>query len=237
MYKTLISSQAWDVPNSNLIVNLKQFKEYSWHMPNSNKIYYVAGVSIRSRMSTSVGYSMFNEQGDDAYGAFENLMMKIDKVVDVMFRIIDACDNPDSIEVVKDGYGIMPLMNDDFPVKFFSSASRMVSLMEKSKKDFSLFIRRHETDNRHVTNYGVITVGDEVVFKGKPAYDRKDVMTNVKLAVLGAAVMLEKFQGMAWNVMIDNGNPDYDVVMNGLGHNLNLKSNKSKKENGNAGTT
>ena len=102
MQRTLISSQAWDIPNSNLVVNLKKFHEYTWglHGAKTNTLYSV-GVSTKSRVSSSVGYSLFNETGEDPYSAFEHLLGRIDKSVDVMFRIIDACEHPESVETVK----------------------------------------------------------------------------------------------------------------------------------------
>ena len=220
MQRTLVSSQAWDVPNSNLVVNLKKFHEYSWIMFGSGtRALYSAGVSVKSRVSSDVGYSLFNETGEDPYSAFEHLLGRIDKSVDIMFRIIDVCEHPESVETVKVvGYDEPPLKGDDFTMKFFSSISRMVSLMERSGKDFKVVMRSRRNETGHVTNYGAIYVGDDVVFKGLPSYEKNGAIGNVRMAVIGAAAMLEKFQGMAWNVMIDSNDAQYDVVMdcNGL---------------------
>ena len=220
MQRTLVSSQAWDVPNSNLVVNLKKFHEYSWIMFGSGtKTLYSAGVSVKRRVSSDVGYSLFNETGEDPYSAFEHLLGRIDKSVDIMFRIIDVCEHPESVETVKVvGYDEPPLKGDDFTMKFFSSISRMVSLMERSGKDFKVVMRSRRNETGHVTNYGAIYVGDDVVFKGLPSYEKNGAIGNVRMAVIGAAAMLEKFQGMAWNVMIDSNDAQYDVVMdcNGL---------------------
>ena len=215
MQRTLVSSQAWDVPNSNLVVNLKKFHEYSWIMFGSGtKALYSAGVSVKRRVSSDVGYSLFNETGEDPYSAFEHLLGRIDKSVDVVFRIIDVCEHPESVETVKVvGYDEPPLKGDDFTMKFFSSISRMVSLMERSGKDFKVVMRSRRNETGYVTNYGAICVGDDVVFKGLPSYEKNGAIGNVRMAVIGAAAMLEKFQGMAWNVMIDSNDAQYDVVM------------------------
>lgn len=216
MERTLISSQAWDVPNSNLVVNLKKFYERTWDGGAKTKKLYSVGVSTKSHMSSNVGYSMFNETGEDPYSAFEHLLEKIDKSVDVMFRIIDLCEHPESIETVNVvGYDDSPLRGDDFALTFFSSISRMVALMERSGKDFKVVMRSRRHENGNVTNYGAICVGDDVVFKGLPAYEKNTAIGNVRMAVIGAAAMLEKFQGMAWNVMIDSNDAQYDVVMDG----------------------
>ena len=70
MQRTLVSSQAWDVPNSSLVVNLKKFHESTWGLHGANiKTLYLAGVSAKSRVSSNVGYSMFNETGEDPYSA------------------------------------------------------------------------------------------------------------------------------------------------------------------------
>ena len=220
MQRTLVSSQAWDVPNSNLVVNLKKFHEHAWGFGGANtKTMYSVGVSTKSRVSSGVGYSLFNETGEDPYSAFEHLLGRIDKSVDIMFRIIDVCEHPESVETVKVvGYDEPPLKGDDFTMKFFSSISRMVSLMERSGKDFKVVMRSRRNETGHVTNYGAIYVGDDVVFKGLPSYEKNGAIGNVRMAVIGAAAMLEKFQGMAWNVMIDSNDAQYDVVMdcNGL---------------------
>ena len=215
MQRTLISSQAWNVPNSSLVVNLKKFHEHTWGSRGANiKTLYSAGVSAKSRVSSSVGYSLFNETGEDPYSTFEHLLGRIDKSVDVMFRIIDVCEHPESVETVKVvGYDEPPLKGDDFTMKFFSSISRMVSLMERSGKDFKVVMRSRRNETGYVTNYGAICVGDDVVFKGLPSYEKNGAIGNVRMAVIGAAAMLEKFQGMAWNVMIDSNDAQYDVVM------------------------
>jgi hypothetical protein len=159
---------------------------------------------------------MFNETGEDPYSAFEHLLERIDKSVDVVFRIIDACEHPESVETVNVvGYDEPPLRGDDFTMKFFSSISRMVTLMERSGKDFKVVMRSRRNKTGHVTNYGAIHVGDDVVFKGLPAYEKNNAIDNVRMAVIGTAVMLEKFQGMAWNLMIDSNDAQYDVVMDG----------------------
>lgn len=217
MQRTLISSQAWNVPNSSLVVNLKKFHEHTWGLHGASiKTLYSAGVSAKSRVSSSVGYSLFNETGEDPYSTFEHLLGRIDKSVDVMFRIIDVCEHPESVETVKVvGYDEPPLKGDDFTMKFFSSISRMVALMERSGKDFRVVMRSQRDEIGYVTNYGAIYVGDEVVFKGMPAYEKSIAIGNVRMAVIGAVAMLEKFQGMAWNVMIDSNDAQYDVVMDG----------------------
>lgn len=228
----VISSQAWDVPNSNLVVNLKKMNEQVGGFPyaNQNSCYYMVGVAQRSPSGgAGVGYSMFHERGSDPYEAFENLMAKIDKVVDAIFKIIDSCDNGDSVKVVNGHqYEGLPIVKEDLSMQFFFSTSRMISLMEKSGEDAVLEIRRLEMGRGHVTNYGVIRVGQEILFSGKPAYDKKDALGNVKNAVLGAAALLEKFQGMAWNVMIDSNDSKYDVVASRTG--LTLKERNAEKE-------
>ena len=215
MQRTLVSSQAWDVPNSNLVVNLKKFHEYSWIMFGSGtKALYSAGVSVKRRVSSDVGYSLFNETGEDPYSAFEHLLGMIDKSVDVVFRIVDVCEHPESVETVKVvGYDEPPLRGDDFATKFFSSISRMIALMERSEKDFRVVMRSSRNETGHAINYGAICVGDEVVFKGLPAYEKSNAIGNVRMAAIGAAALLEKLQGMAWNVMIDSDDAQYDVVM------------------------
>ena len=217
MQRTLISSQAWDVPNSNLVVNLKKFHEYTWDLCGAKtKTLYSVGVSTKSRVSSSVGYSLFNETGEDQYSAFEHLLERIDKSVDVVFRIIDVCEHPESVETVNVvGYDAPIFRGDDFTMNFFSSISRMVALMERNGKDFKVVMRSRRNETGHVTNYGAICVGDDVVFKGLPAYEKNNAIGNVRMAVIGAADMLEKFQGMAWNVMIDSNDAQYDVVMDG----------------------
>ena len=52
-----------------------------------------------------------------------------------------------------------------------------------------------------------------MVFKGLPSYEKNGAIGNVRMAAIGAAALLEKFQGMAWNVMIDSDDAQYDVVM------------------------
>ena len=214
MIDSLISSQAWEVPNSRMVVNLKKMRESSWGMNgNQPKIYYFAGVSMRSSSSNEVGYTYFNERGEDEYNAFENLMVKIDKAADLILNLIDKCSgvNVSDVPVVKAvGWENFPPKDDDFAIKCFSSLSRMVSLKEKKQSDVELFIRRRE--DRGVSHYAYVEIGGEVVFKAKPAYEKKDTITNLLNAVVGAGALLEKFQGMAWNVMIDSRNPDYDVT-------------------------
>ena len=225
MSRTLVSSQAWDVPNSSLVVNLKKFHESTWGLHGASiKTLYLAGVSAKSRVSSNVGYSMLNETGEDPYSAFEHLLERIDKSVDVMFRIIDVCEHPETVKTVKVvGYDELPFKGDDFTMKFFSSISRMVALMERSGKDFRVVMRSQRSENGHVTNYGAIYVGDDVVFKGMPAYEKSIAIDNVRMAVIGAAAMLEKFQGMAWNVMVDSNDAQYDVVMDCNSHVLRKK--------------
>ena len=43
--------------------------------------------------------------------------------------------------------------------------------------------------------------------------EKNNAIGNVRTAVIGAAAMLEKLQGMAWNVMIDSDDAQYDVMM------------------------
>lgn len=210
----MIFSQAWDVPNSNMVVNLKKMKMNIWDASNKPKFYYSVGVSLKN--GGSVGYSMFNERGDDPYGAFENLMAKIEKASSLTLKILDKCDatKPDNVPVVSyTGWRITPRLDSDFTLGFFSSLSRMVYLMDNAD-DFSIFIQKCNSE-RHVVQYAYIDINGEVVYMAKPAGDKKEMINNLKLSACGALAMLEKFQNMAWNVMIDNSDPEYDVTSHG----------------------
>ena len=84
-------------------------------------------------------------------------------------------------------------------------------------------MRSQRGESGQVTNYGAIYVSDDLVFKGMPAYEKSSAIDNVRMAVTGAAAMLEKFQGMAWNVMVDSNDAQYDVVMDCNSHVLRKK--------------
>lgn len=221
--ETMVSSQAWDVPRSNMVVNLKKIRKSVWGA--SSSVYYIAGVSLKQNGTKELGYTMFNEKGEDPYTTMENLMSRISRCADIVFAILDRCDKvkKDGARIVKSvGWEALPPMDDDFGVKCFSSLSRTLYLMDRDGKDFDVCIRRRECDGK-VSHYAYIAVGDEIVFKGKPGC-LSDVVDSLKMSALAAGMMLEKFQDMAWNVMIDSSDPDYDVEMKMGYRNARLKS-------------
>ena len=125
-----ISSQAWDVPHSRMVVTLRKMQTSVWGPSGSKpKIYYVAGVSMRLGGTDELGFTFFNEKGDEPYNAFESLMGRIDKAAGIVFDVIDRCEDPKSVPVVKTvGWESAPPKDDDFAMKCFSSLSRAVHL-------------------------------------------------------------------------------------------------------------
>lgn len=239
----LVSSHAWSVPNSNLVVNVKRVCDVPWLPHGKRKYSSLVGVSIRSgKDSNEVGYSVFNERGADTFDAFESLMSKMDRTVNLLFDIVDICTRADWSEIATtevNHWEQCPPKDDDFLGKCFSMISRMTYLSDKSGNKPVVTMRRVRNDG-YTSCYCCIEVPDgngssDVVFKGRTSSDRNEALANVKNTVLGTLGLLEKFQGMAWEVMIDSRNPDYDVVRNGSSN--NLKSNENEKENENAGTT
>ena len=227
MYST-ISGKAWDVPNSDLVVQLKQERPAAWW--RDNKMVFVAGVAKKLGNGT-IGNTLFNDRGADAYSAFENLMAKIDRAAEVAFRVLDRCGSvdPNAVPVLRlQKWEPFPRRDDDFPLMCFSSLSRLLYLMDTSKKDFNVFIRDDRDDDGGVTRHACIAVGDDIVFMAKPSFEKREVMSNLVTAVAGALAMLEKFQGIAWNLMVDSSDAEYDIRLE-----LGNKESKLVRSNGN----
>ena len=231
MNGTMTCSEAWDIPNSNMVVNLRKYLD-RW-ASSDNKQYFYAGVMIRRgrKNSTEVGPCMFNERGADQFSAFENLMLKIDRASALAFRIADRCD-----ELIHDGIDVVgthsnwepaPLKNENFHEQCFSSLSRAVYILDKNGTDaFDVLVKKVEHRLGGMTHYAYVQICDEVVFKGKPCYDKTEAVANLKNAVYGACAMLEKFQGGTWSTMIDSSTPDYNVVVVDFGSKMVLKKAK-----------
>lgn len=224
--KTTVSSHAWDIPNTSLVVNLKKVSEQIWANGTwQNKVEFLAGVSWKSGASTD--FQIFNAHGDDAYSAFESIMTKIDKVAEMAFGIAGKCDDVDAIPVARTvGWELYPPRNDDFIRKCFYALSRLMYLSDSMKQEPEISLRRREYDGR-TTHCGCICSGGEMLFMAKPEHDAKDALSNLRQSVLGALIMLERFQSMAWNVMVDNSDPDYDMEFS---RDFNMNLLKRKKE-------
>jgi len=225
----ILSSQAWDVPNSNMVVVLKKMAERVWIGNVKDRYYYIAGVSTRQGKSDTIGYTFFNEMGEDPYSAFENLMLKIDKAVEFMFKVFDYCNSNSvsDIEVVKsEAWETWRTAKSfDFATMCFSSMSRMIYLLEKNDGMFSIKLHSKDCDYNSHIYYAGIEIGIETAFRAKPANRMQDAIENLKMAFIGAGAMLEKFQGMAWNVMIDSGDPEYSLESNRFANGSKLKRN------------
>ena len=214
MYKNS-ENEAWDVPNSNMVVNLATEHESKWTSTRGieTKTYYSAGVAVKQGKNGGVSFVLFKEKGETKFNAFENLLAKIDKAAELIFKMIDICEkvNPNDVPVINlQGWEHIPPKDDDFFVSCFSSLSRTLFLMEKSKSDVDVSICRKDY-NGNVFYYGQVKVGNEIVYKAKPAFEKKDVIKNIMYGYIGAGAMLEKFQDMSWNVMVDSHHPDYKV--------------------------
>ncbi len=205
---------AWEVPNSRMVIGLSKARNVSYDKgTREEKITYEAGVSLKCGKGNLAGYTVFKEDGNDRFNSLEKLLAKIDKAAETIFRVADWCDSVKLLDipvVYLEKWQSFPPRDDDFVAQCFSSLSRFMWLMDKSKQDFRVVLHRKEF-NPSVYYSACILVGEEVVFKAKPAFERKDVVGNLKMAFLGAGAWLNKLQDVAWGVLVDSDNPDYDV--------------------------
>ena len=212
----MVSSQAWDVPNSRLVVNLKKLRRFPWEDGYVEHPFdYIAGVSLKlSQGGSAIGYSLFNETGFDPYGAFEALMTKIDRAAELVFKVVDLCAHPEALEFSDERVEepCLSRRSAEAHDRFFAALSKAV---RSGGKEVGIRIMRVRESDGCSVHYGVVAMDGQDLFVGNPSFGKKDVAEDVRMAALGAAAMLEKFQGMAWNVMIDSGDSDYDVVANG----------------------
>jgi len=215
MARDYVENEAWDVPNSNMLVNLVSEQMYKWNGSGSGETVttYYAGASVKKGNNGATSFVLFKEKGDTKFNAIENLFAKIDKSVEFIFRMIDLCEkiDLDSIPVTNlECWQHIPPKDDDFFLTCFSSLSRTLFLMEKENSDVNIGICRKDYSGS-VSYYGEVKVGDDVVYKAKPAFEKKDVVKNIMYGYIGAGAMLEKLHDMSWTVMTSIHHPDYSV--------------------------
>ena len=204
-----ISTQAWEVPNSKFIITLEKMHEIKWvgHPNPVKKDEYFSEVGMSLKTYETIGYTFFRTRGLDEFNAFENLLGKIDQSVEFIFKMSDWCDSvkPFDIPVKKMlSWEQFPKRDGDFVMDCVSSLSRTLKLMEDKKvEDPTTILCRNEFGG-NTWYYGQVMIGDEIVFKAKPAFDRKEVVGNIKLAYLGSAALLERVQDKAWFIMTAN---------------------------------
>ena len=225
--ETMLSSLAWDVPYSNLVVNLKKMKvdAFRWSGQPTQSHYYVAGVSIRKGSSGDAGYMYYNVKGDDEFSVFESLMARIDKSASVAFGILDAFEatTPKGLPLLDAcGWDSFPPPNSDFTETCFASLSRMTALVEKQGVQPEIRMYRKMLD-RGVLYSVFVSVDNEIVFKGRACADMSDAFGNARNAYAGALALLDKFRSMSWSVMLDSSHPEYEVMQGDRGTVLKKK--------------
>ena len=211
---TAITSQAWDIPHSNMVINITRMNQRIWQYKDFPQYYYIAGASIKGNNKDTVGFSLFNEKGEDRFTAFENLLQKVETAASLSFRVLEMCEDSklDEIPVVDArGWDIFPPKEDNFAVTCFSSLSRFVYLVERTKEDITVSVCKRRGENGHSMSCGYVKVGNDIVFKSKPSFEKKEVVGNIRDAFTNALGMLHKLQRASWELMIDSDTPDYDM--------------------------
>lgn len=212
MYKRMVSHHSWDVPNSDIEVVLKKFVVFDNSLNASvcKKFQYVCGVAIKAKCCNEMGYSFFNSSGDEPFSAFENLMALTDRSVKKMFKILDLCNGCRGKEEeiplsTLTRYWEFSKNGDNFPVTALSALENL------NMDNVSIGMRKLVYECGSIKCACTIMDGDEDVFMAKPTLTKVDALANLYQAIAGAGALLEKFQGMAWNVMIDSSDPTYEI--------------------------
>lgn len=224
IYKQMVSSNSWDVPKSDLQVVLKKFivVDNSLNANNCKKYQYVCGVAIKARGFDEIGYSFFNSNGDEPYEAFESLMALTDRSVERMFKLLEMCNGYDGKE------NEMPLSKLtrywEFARKSDNFYANMLTTLGKlNGNNISIGMRELVYESGSINHACTIVDGGKDVFMAKPTFMKSDALSNLRQAVVGAGALLEKFQGMAWNVMIDSSDPSYEIGKGVGGSSLSMR--------------
>jgi hypothetical protein len=202
-----VVKNAWKVPNSEMLITVNKIPTYYES--------YNCGI-----MFEKDNYNISITNGENVYTAIEKLIYEINGIADTWWSTFQLMKKDAEIKEITDWWNL-PCKGFNFNRECLKSIIEINHKFKDYKiKNIFLKTKIYEKNKLQETNkYCACIVCENndykfELFKAEPSSDKNIAFQNLINTILGVGANLEKIQNGAWNALIDNNNPGYEIKKN-----------------------
>lgn len=200
---------AWDVPNSNLIVNVI-YQPKTFMKP----AYYQSGVMIKSGISNNISYMVLTgERSDNRFGALENMIGRITSIIETWHGIFDNLSEDVRPSQLSDWWNWPSRIEErDLVNNCFKGVADCDKMRVTKGLTFRNMMSRVLKSDRFAGYVsGIISDDGKIYYADSIKSDRQASFLSLTTHLAAVGMMLDKLQDGSWLALVSNDSEDYVV--------------------------